>query len=775
MSPERSIPPRLQGITLLLVGCASIVTQAVICDPRESWLVVVGTAVGFSVLAAVGNWGMQRYRCFDGPRPSWPAVVILLGAVAPWLFEPLMRLWFATGRPFEILGLASLQGLALTLAAFSGWEKPCYTAGIVSGFLVLFGYCLAEQSWLAYVLAIYTAVVCYWLLLLYWQKLFPQAEQRVPLGLVVFLGLFALSLVVLADVAPKQWSTVLAEVMPSSGGSGQRDPFARGGLGDGDHVTSGEDPQSAGADSEVFIESHERTFYDAVNDQFGEPYKPRNHQRAIALSPQDIAGHERAKNNQARRQFSTTRQRPNTRKRPRDLEANALLSVQGPVPLHLPMKSYDVFDGIDWYEEPDRNHFANLQPMGNHWLQLTSSPRKYHAGDARHTILVGKLQTQIIPLPRHWYAFRIGLADRSDFYRWGQDGILRLQDDRARFPPGEQVQSLSRSVDYQQLADISYTGLRESVWDQYRTGAEEVLSPEAQQLIRSWVEGQANDWARVQAVIQRLRNEYTLDRTAVVSQEATNVLDDFLLKQKRGPEYLFATSAAMSLRLLGYPTRLVNGYYANPQRYDAFTRNTSVVVEDLHTWVEIRLPNGDWVTLEPCPGYQVLPAQRTWQQFFSDLAWGTGVWIWNARWLLLLASLVVVLVYRYRVILLDNLCTRWGRLVTAWPGNSVASNMRWILWTIEVRAWLLRVPRPPGKTLRQWYLPRVSSNSAAVQRFFDLVDQTFYQENRAGVSREELQTLFAEVLQALSRTALRNAERNTTIQPSAKLRWQHSL
>src|SRR5205085_1957064 len=74
----------------------------------------------------------------------------------------------------------------------------------------------------------------------------------------------------------------------------------------------------------------------------------------------------------------------------------------------------------------------------------------------------------------------------------------------------------------------------------------------------------------------------------------------------RGPDYQFAGAAAVLLRVLGYPTRLVSGFYAAPGRYDPQTGHTPVVQDDLHFWAEVRLPPGDWLVVEPAPGYEVL-------------------------------------------------------------------------------------------------------------------------------------------------------------------------
>ena len=98
---------------------------------------------------------------------------------------------------------------------------------------------------------------------------------------------------------------------------------------------------------------------------------------------------------------------------------------------------------------------------------------------------------------------------------------------------------------------------------------------------------------------------------------------DFLLVARRGPDYQFASAAAVLLRLLEYPTRLVSGFYASPDNYDPETQHTPVVKEDLHFWAEVFLP-GLWIVIEPTPGYEVLGPGLPWWERISASLLGLG-------------------------------------------------------------------------------------------------------------------------------------------------------
>src|SRR5690349_15992013 len=77
---------------------------------------------------------------------------------------------------------------------------------------------------------------------------------------------------------------LIMAAVPTSGGTGDHDPFARSGLNDGDDEVKGRNARSTGmVESDVFLDSPLPSLYDMINDQFGEPFKPQDRERAIAL------------------------------------------------------------------------------------------------------------------------------------------------------------------------------------------------------------------------------------------------------------------------------------------------------------------------------------------------------------------------------------------------------------------------------------------------------------------------------------------------------------
>lgn len=91
-------------------------------------------------------------------------------------------------------------------------------------------------------------------------------------------------------------------------------------------------------------------------------------------------------------------------------------------------------------------------------------------------------------------------------------------------------------------------------------------------------------------------------------------LDDFLFVNKAGHCEYYATGMAILLRILGVPTRLVNGFAQG--RWNEYGQFFTVRQSDAHAWVEVYFPSYGWVTFDPTPAaafgdiYQEFVEQR---------------------------------------------------------------------------------------------------------------------------------------------------------------------
>jgi transglutaminase-like putative cysteine protease len=85
---------------------------------------------------------------------------------------------------------------------------------------------------------------------------------------------------------------------------------------------------------------------------------------------------------------------------------------------------------------------------------------------------------------------------------------------------------------------------------------------------------------------------------AIEDQLRMNSIEKFLFASKRGHCELFATAAAILLRMSGVPTRLVTGF-----RLSRGPTKTGLTIRsgDAHAWLEYYIPDEGWKALDPTP------------------------------------------------------------------------------------------------------------------------------------------------------------------------------
>jgi hypothetical protein len=172
-----------------------------------------------------------------------------------------------------------------------------------------------------------------------------------------------------------------------------------------------------------------------------------------------------------------------------------------------------------------------------------------------------------------------------------------------------------------------------------------------------------------------------------------------LLRARRGPDYQFGNAAAVLLRVLGYPTRLVSGFYVAPEHYDPLTQHTPVVKEDLHFWAEVRLPSGDWLVIEPTPGYEVLGPNPPWFGRVLGTLLAAGYWPWEHKVAVILCVGALAGGWWKRRELLDALAMAVFRL---FPTRSWNGCVRRVVWLLEWRGCWAGCPRPTSQTPSSW-------------------------------------------------------------------------
>ncbi|HEX3105566.1 MAG TPA: DUF3488 and transglutaminase-like domain-containing protein [Terriglobales bacterium] len=104
---------------------------------------------------------------------------------------------------------------------------------------------------------------------------------------------------------------------------------------------------------------------------------------------------------------------------------------------------------------------------------------------------------------------------------------------------------------------------------------------------------------RASAIETYLRTHYgyTLQ---LGNTKAADPISDFLFVRRRGHCEYFASSMAIMLRLIGIPSRVVNGFSGG--EFNDITSQYVIRASDAHSWVEAYIPGEGWLAFDPTPG-----------------------------------------------------------------------------------------------------------------------------------------------------------------------------
>lgn len=775
----------LQRATLIMVALATMILQLALWNAQQRpWLQFGELACAVVVALAAGRW--LRWEQRGRIHPLMVVSLIVLWLMPP-IAEPLLRGVFGIGNPWELLVVVSLRNTMLGLAAVRNHPACQRLACCASFFLTLFAFMLQFNFASSVLVGLYAIVAMWWLIGSYWERLSGKmpatAHRHLPrcttLLAVSIVGIVAIVAgVVLERGEPRR---ILAGVFPSSGGEAQGDRFAQGGIGDGEQLVSAAfDASSFGpVESDVLLDSELPSLYDMFDESYGDPPKPDT-ERAIALEYQERDDCERqtATTMAGRSQFSTVRQRRHVRRELDDRQSAAMLYVVGRSPTHLALETYDTFDGVRWFKSDVPRFHSNLEleTVGDEpWLRMKSPTRQLFAkGYEAYTVKIINLETTRFPSPPHLARVHIDKVDRLEFYGWSNEGILEMPNReaiprlavihlRALQPLRRQISALG---DFRTLLParsdllVQFPNNKEgpkTLSRQERLAYE--LAPyyqlppgshPADDLSHEWVSDEPAGWPQVQAIVAGLRNNFVHDPDATAPVDCEDVVAHFLAA-RRGPDYMFATTAAVMLRRHDYPTRLVGGFYSDPKRYDHVAGETSVLGEDVHVWAEVCIDGIHWMPIEPTPGYQPPPESLTTVQWAVGSMWTAVDWLVE-RWLFL-ASLTLFLasVLAARRPLTDGIA--W-LLWWALGRGSAMNRVRWTVWLLERRAALAGRRRPDNTTFSRWctLAARGLPESAAGQMhdFARACDNAFYGQGRLRDDTAEL-----------CRTAVRCCRRRT--------------
>ena len=639
MSPEGK-QPAIQSATqwahilaIAAVMWAAIAFRVVANDGYlTTWMLLLIIGVEF-ILAVVIAIRLRKIPGFSS-HPSQQATCVVIWVVGALLFRVIQRLC-GVGFPWELVLMSGARHLMLALIVCGCTLRLQRLAVMLSLFLIVFTASLTSRANAAGILAVYCIPASAWLLFQEWQRFSGRLLDSESVGprkrwlvwTIPLVGLLIAGFSFADDRALQQ----VRGWFPSSGGDGGADPLARDGVGDGDALVPGEKniKSIAPLEDAPFLEDDQPSLYDVFDDTYEKATPPKKTEKAVSLDPTEFErGCERiAKNEHGAREFSTLRKdNSGSRHRLQDKTSHAQFHVAGRVPLHLRAEVYDLFDGISWYPVPpaDPPIRTRIQKIGErHWLTLSSWDGAWFSQPEYHVLKMIRYGSPVIPTPVHATGVHIDRIDREDMYLWQQPGVPAL--DRRKMAPLIAIRLASKVADRELVPvpkPITFPVGDHSQQVPDVKGAEAIAA-----LADSWAQDCEPGWDEVDAILDRLRSDYIHDRSVSITADEQAPVLGFLTKVKAGPDYQFATAAALLLRSRGYRCRVVSGYYADPENYDRKTRLTSVYDDDVHFWVELYTGLDTWVTLDPTPGYELLTPPRTWvQQVWAAFA-SAGRWM----------------------------------------------------------------------------------------------------------------------------------------------------
>lgn len=718
MAPEMSLVVR--RVTFLLVALSAAAVEVAALDTRA-----VGVSLGLaSIWIAVAVAAGQFVPVPADPRrrpPRWVFLLLFGLATVPFGVEPLRRDWTGDGYPVELQMVFGLRNVGLGLAVCGGWFLCLRLACVASLFLTLFAAAMTSHPAALLVLGLYTATGSVWLMLVYWNGLkavlvAPEkavavevlpGRGRPPWAALCLLVLAVGGGLALAVVGPKRAALALGELVPTSGGSGGTDPFARHGVGDGPEETAGDDAKAAGmVETDRMIEDNKNALVDAVSDTYGPPHKPpKDQERAVAAGKVDVIQfHGKLPDNRRpSRDFDTSRKGPKGDKKPSSLGARGLFEVEGRTPLHVRLVAYGLYDaaGRRWIEA--RKPGSKLiESEGGDWMRVghLKGAADWYQADEQHKLKAADMRDNLVPTPALLTRFRINRVNRPDYYEWAYEGVLALTG-RTRTPPGVVVSTDSRTLDPTCIPETAFSRALQA-----STPASELLGElpaavraDIDRLAREWAGDRQRGWPQVEAVVTKLHTEYTFDPAVAAPPDHAAPVAWFLTESRRGPDYLFATAAALLLRSLDYQSRVCLGYYVSPEAYDPETAHTPVRATDLHTWPEVRLEDGHWVVVEPTPGYEVLAPKLPWVERTRRALVAVGVWVRLHAVEVAVTVVTLIVAWVRRRELLDAAAVRVWR----WrPGRTWREQVRRAVRVLERRGRWAGRPRPARQTTRSW-------------------------------------------------------------------------
>lgn len=666
--------------------------------------------------------------------------------ILPWILDVVGRT-IGAGNGMEIVMLSSLAWGAVTSAAFGTTRRTISLSVVCSGFLTLFAAFIADSlqaTWFAYA---WGGLCLWWLISNHWEEVQSQSATHVKsmrgyrlVSLALGCLVFAVLTYSLANRVPVL-RKLQQELMPTSGGTSQKDSVGRG-VGNGDTLIAAQNhPTSFGAvETDIFLESTKPSLFDVVSEEVGPPKRNRRVERAQSLQGTEaqvnFGRYSEANQSSGNSDFSTNRSAPRNREKPKDIIKNSLMFWAGRPAAHLVVERFTEFDGVSWtnpqalLEKSSMSTPESIELEDQHWFFASKAafPNDHSpfVDAVQEAVKFTRFRSPVLPTPVGVQMWSIDMLDRADFFAIDGNGVLSMPD-RLHVPDYTVVRLVNSRIDLECVErllrdDDGLSSASNNIsGDSSAPNLPRGLASRVSKLAAEIAGQQPRGWDQVSAVIHYFRQRYTCDAewTPPLPIEEMTPVEQFL-EHRRGPSYLIASAAALVLKDLGYDTRLAMGFYADPKNRFSRDNEIAILPGNAHVWPEIHLGNGYWISLEPTSGFQ---AEKI----------SVGLWyrIKRAKTEILMAACLAILfglaVFMGRGYVLELT----SKLL--WPLASMVSDRRRIAWLarlLDLRTRLAGHPRDRSQVLREHFrglaIGFPEQLAMDLQRFLSASDKLYY-------------------------------------------------
>lgn len=383
--------------------------------------------------------------------------------------------------------------------------------------------------------------------------------------------------------------------------------------------------------------------------------------------------------------------------------------------------SLDHYDGRDWSNT--RDHYRRLRRSSRFGGILVAEDRRDGENLIQQDIFLEPFSDVIFAAPELILITGEAL-NRTIMFQDGNDAIGVFR--RIRGPLRYVVYSdlMSRA---EKLAIPIEGSIPEAIQDRYLQLPE--IHPGIVQLVEEITTGYTGSIARALAIERFLVGNYgySLDNR---SASADDPLYDFLMETKEGHCEYFAAAQAILMRIVGIPTRVVNGFKRG--ELNRFSDYYIVRQSDAHSWVEGYFPGPGWMEFDSTPVVDIGP------QGFALTRWAAQLLdSVDALWVEIIMFDRVTQIGVFRS-LRSNLSDTWNEISSISTRLDEFAKLQWLdgfkAWDFEGVAYLVvsgllaaacwmiyRYRRYFRIWWKQWFSGSVSS-SIAPEYYMEMLD-----------------------------------------------------